>query len=118
VGPDLGPPTRLRFLLSDDGPRRHPLLTAAGESEWNSTLVLPPGLVVARLPRDVTFENAAGRYTARYQRAGNEVLVTRHLLIARGLYEASEYDDVQALIYAAVEDTRAILGLARQTAEK
>ncbi len=118
VGPDLGPPTRLRGLLSDDGPRRHPLLTSAGESVWVSTLVLPTGLTVARLPHDVTFANPVGHYTARYQRLGNEVKVTRRLTIARGLFAATEYEDVQQLIYAAVEDTRAVLGLARQTAEK
>jgi transglutaminase-like putative cysteine protease len=118
VGPDLGPPSRLRALLSDDGPRRHPLLTGAGESEWNYTIALPPGLVVARLPHDVTFENSAGTYTAHYERTGADVAVARHLVIAHGLFAASEYDDLQALIYAAVEDTRAVLGLAREQAER
>jgi transglutaminase-like putative cysteine protease len=114
MGPDIGAPTRYRALLSEEGPRRHPLLTSAGESEWTCVLALPPGLVVSRLPHDVDFANGAGSYTARYERVGHDVTVARHLVIARGLFAAGEYDDLQALIYAAVLDTRAVLGLARQ----
>jgi transglutaminase-like putative cysteine protease len=118
VGADLGPPSRLRGLLADEGPRRHPLLIAAGEWAWTTELDLPPGLVVTRLPQDVRFENEAGSYTAHYERAGHDVTVERHLVIARGLFAAAEYDDLQALIYAALEDTRAVLGLARQQAAR
>lgn len=116
LGPDLGPAARLRNLLSDDGPRRHRLLTSAGISTWTSTLALPAGLVVARLPHDVTFANAAGSYSARYERTGGDVAIARRLVIAHGLFAAGEYDDLQALIYAALEDTRAVLGFAREQA--
>jgi transglutaminase-like putative cysteine protease len=115
-GLDVGSPSRLRALLSDDGPRRHPLLTAAGDSAWTITLALPPGLVATRLPRDVRFENAAGLYTARYQRVGLDVSVARRMVVARGRFAASEYPDLEALIYAALADTRAVLGLAREDA--
>jgi hypothetical protein len=79
---------------------------------------VPPGLVVTRLPHDVAFANVAGSYTSRYERAGRDLRVTRRLVIAHGLFPASQYDDLQALIYAAVADSRAVLGLAREQAEK
>jgi len=118
VGPDLGPPTRLRSLLSDDGPRRHPLLTAAGEWSWSTTLALPPGLVVTRLPHDEAFSNEAGTYSARYERAGHDITVARRLVIDHGLFAADQYADLQALIYAALGDGRAVLGMARQQAQE
>ena len=118
TGPDIGPVSRLRGLLSDDGPRRHALLTAAGDSEWTTTLDLPPGLAVTRLPRDVRFENDAGSYSAQYALAGHDVTVRRRLTVARGVFAASDYEAVQALIYAALADTRTVLGMAREQAER
>lgn len=112
-GLDLGPPSRLRALLSNDGPRRHALLASAGESDWRVTIALPPGLAVTRLPQDVRFENAAGSYTAHYERDGAEVKVARHMVVARSLFAAAEYADLEALVYAALADTRAVIGLAR-----
>jgi hypothetical protein len=35
------------------------------------------------------------------------------MVVARSLFAASEYTDLQALIYAALADTRAVIGLAR-----
>lgn len=115
-GLDLGAPSRLRGLLSNDGPRRHPLLTAAGDLSWTVTIALPPGMVVTRLPRDVHFENSAGSYAASYERTGPVVRVARHMVVAHSLFSAAEYPDLQALIYAAQEDTRAVLGIAREEA--
>ncbi len=118
MGLDIGSPTRLRPLLEGDAARRHAVLTSAGEWRWDVTVVLPPGLVATRLPRDVHFADAAGTYAAHYERAGKDVAVTRELVIARGVIPAAEYGDLTALIYAALDDTRAVLGVAREEASE
>jgi hypothetical protein len=116
VGPDVNSVLSYRDDLSDDGPRRHPMLVSAGDNEWATTLALPPGVLASRLPHDVTFANAAGSYVAHYERKGREVTVSRHLVIARSLLAASEYADLEALIYTAIGDARAVLGLTRDEA--
>jgi transglutaminase-like putative cysteine protease len=116
IGPDLDPPTRLRRLLTDR-PRRHPLMTAARDFRWTTTISVPAGYVVTRLPRDVAVRNTAGLYTATYERAGRDVRVARRLVVERTLFEPAAASDLEALVYAPMQDMRAMLGLTRAEAE-
>ena len=71
--PGPRPAAHLRALLADDGPRKHPLITAARDFHWSTTLDVPPGLIVTHLPEDVHFQDAAGSYTATYERTGRDI---------------------------------------------
>jgi transglutaminase-like putative cysteine protease len=116
VGLDLDPPSHLRGLLSDSGTRRHALLTAVRDFQWSTTLTMPPGVAATRLPHDVSFANAAGSYTAAYEHTGAALRVVRHLVVDRTVFEAADYNDLEALVYAALDDSRAVLVLARAEA--
>lgn len=118
VGLDLEPATRLRALLSDDGPRRHDLVTAARDFAWTTSLDVPPGLSVTHLPADVHFRDRAGSYTATYERTGQSIRVERRLVIDHAVFAAREYQDLESLVYAAIADTRAVLALARVEAQE
>jgi hypothetical protein len=117
VGLDMQPPGRLRQYLSAEGPRRHGLLTAAGDYQWSTTLTVPAGLAFARLPENVSLHNAAGSYVATYQRVGRGLRVVRRLVIEHDVYAAASYPDLQALLYAPIDDARSVLVLARAEAE-
>ncbi len=43
------------------------------------------------------------------------ITVTRHLTIARDIYQAAEYPELRDLLYAALDDSRAVVVLERQT---
>ncbi len=116
VGLDLDPPLRLRALLANDGPRRHPLVTAARDFRWDTVVTVPAGLVVTHLPADVAFHDVAGSYTATYERTGRDIAVTRRLVIDRAVFAASDYKGLESLVYAAINDTRAVVALARAEA--
>ena len=115
TGLDFDPPAHLRALLSDR-PRRHDLVAAPRDEQWTSTIVVPPGFAVTRLPENVALRNAAGLYAATYERTGRDVRVVRRLVLARPVYPAEQYPALEALIYAALTDARAVLGLARAEA--
>jgi hypothetical protein len=112
-GPDLEPAWRLRRYLSADGNRRTPMLVGATDLSWATTITLPPGIAAARLPSDVALRTAAGHYTARYQRDGDAVRVSRDLVIDRDVFQPGEYPELERLLYAALDDARSTLTLAR-----
>jgi hypothetical protein len=113
-GIDIESPARLRQYLSPTGKRRHAMLADSGDYHWTTTIAPPPGISVMTLPPDVDFSNEAGRYTASYQRDGEVIHVDRHLVIDRDVYEASDYPDLQALLYAPIDDARAAIVLERE----
>jgi len=117
VGLDMQPPGRLRQYISSEGPRRHGLLTAAGDYQWSTTLTMPARLAFARLPENVSLHNEAGSYVATYQRVGRNLQVVRRLVIEHDVYAAASYPDLQALLYAPIDDARSVLVLARDEAE-
>lgn len=113
TGLDLDPATHLRGLLTDSGTRHYAMLTAARDDRWTMTLALPQGVTARRLPRNVAFANAAGSYTAAYSADADGVHSSRRLIVARPQYAADEYPDLQALIYAALDDARAVMVLGK-----
>jgi transglutaminase-like putative cysteine protease len=116
AGLDIDPPSQLRAYLSPNGTRRHGLIAAAGDYTWATTLTVPPGMTIARMPADVSLHNSAGSYAATYERSGRDLRVVRHLVVARGVYEAEEYPELARLLYAPIDDARAVLVLQRAEA--
>lgn len=106
----------LRPYLSNGEPRHHPVQVGAMELEWRYTIHLPQGYATVRLPKDVSFANLTGRYTAHYERAGSDIGVTRTLVVNRDVYQPGEYDDLQRLFFAALDDVRAVFVASRMEA--
>ena len=113
-GPDMEPSYRLRRFLSADGTRRTPMLVGAVDLVWSTSIALPPGLAATRLPADVDIRTEAGRYTARYSREGDTVRAARNVVIDRDVFQPAEYGELERLIYAALDDARSTLTLARK----
>lgn len=112
-GPDPEPASRLREYLSPTGTRRHAMLATAGTFVWNTRITLPPGETVANVPANVSIRNSAGSYAATYRLSGQEIQVSRRLVLLRDVYQADEYPQVQSLVYAPLEDARAVIVLNR-----
>ena len=116
VGLDIDPPSRLRRYLAE-GPRRHPVLVGMSENSWTTQITVPQGASVARLPDDVGVENAAGTYSAIYRRIDHGVRVERKLVVAREVFQPAEAPALEELLYAAINDARSTLVLARPQAD-
>ena len=113
VGPDLAPPSEMRGKLSPTGVRRNALFAEARDHGWETTITIPAGMQVARLPDDVSIANAVGSYTARYRSDDRQrIMVTRNLVIARDVVAPDDYKSLEALLYAPIVDVRAVLVLA------
>ena len=115
-GPDLKPAYRLRRYLSADGARRTPMLVGASELSWTTTISLPAGIAATRLPSDVDVATGAGRYTASYRHEAAAMRVSRTLVIDRDVFQPTEYPELERLLYAALDDARSTLTLARAEA--
>ena len=116
IGPDVDPLIRFRKFLSRDGVRHHAMIVGAGDYQWTTTVRPPPGVEVSSVPPDVDLRNAAGSYDAGYVRSGDGMRATRRLVIARDVFQASDDPALEALLYAALADTRATLVLSRPMA--
>jgi transglutaminase-like putative cysteine protease len=110
------PSALLRPYLSNGEPRRHAVQIGAMELEWRYTLHLPQGYAIVRLPKEVSFSNDTGRYTARYERSGSEIHVARMLLVDRDVYQPGEYENLQRLFFTALDDVRGVFVVSRMEA--
>ncbi len=110
-GPDLLPPGYEREKISPTGKRRYAELADAREQEWQTTITLPAGLRVVQLPDDVTLDDQVGHYTAHYAQRGDDITVSRRLIVLHDVVDATSYPDLERLLYAALVDARAILVL-------
>lgn len=113
AGPDLLPPGYEREKISPTGKRQHAELADAREQEWQTTITLPAGMHVVQLPDDVTLDDPVGRYTAHYARSGNDITVSRRLVVLHDVVDAASYPALERLLYAALVDARAVLVLGR-----
>jgi transglutaminase-like putative cysteine protease len=116
VGVDLEPVAQLRGMLNQAHPPRHDFTAGALDFTWRTVLKLPAGLAVLSLPPDVAVHNAAGSYTAAYERIPDGLRVTRHLVIARDGFPAAAYPEFEALIYAPLDDARRVIGFGPSSA--
>ncbi len=103
----------LRDLLRQtaSGPRRTPAWVGARDYRWDVALAVPDGWHIARLPRDVVFDNDIGRYEAHYRAEGQTIHVHRHLIVRRNVVTPDEYPALEALAFAPLEDTRGLVFL-------
>jgi hypothetical protein len=118
LGPDIERAASLRRYLSPSGSRRTPLFIGARDITWSNTIAVPSGATVARLPANIDLRTSAGSYTATYERSGPDVRVTRHLIVDRNVYEADAYPELQRLLFAPIDDARAVIVLARNEAQR
>ena len=111
AGLDMFPPGEVRGLLRPSGKRNFPMRTVPRDLGWLTVMTVPDGMVVSQMPDDVTVENAAGRYTARYRADGPVVTVDRNLVITREVTQPDAYPELEALLYAPAVDVRAVMVL-------
>lgn len=109
LGLDVAPANNLRAYLTTGSPRRYPVIVGAREYSWRSAIVLPSGAVVEHLPAAVDLNSPAGRFTAGYEVIDGKLTVKRVLVINKTTYPAKEYADVQSLLYAFIDDQRAVI---------
>ena len=89
------------------------MVVGATDLSWTTTITLPPGIAATRLPSDVDVRTAAGHYTAQYRRDGADVKIARNLVIDRDVFQPDEYPELERLLYAALDDSRSTLTIAR-----
>jgi hypothetical protein len=118
LGLDIEAPWRLRQHLSPSGERKFPMLADSGDYRWSTTITPSMGVSITLLPPDVDFHNEAGSFTSNYERRPDGIHIERHLVIARGVYEPSEYAEVEALYYAPIDDARAAMVMEREEEAK
>lgn len=117
VGIDFEPASRLRQALLPDRPRAYPVLAGARDQAWNTVLHLPADWTVRELPAPVRVETPAGRYVATYERTGDGVRVSRRLVLLKDVYQPGEVGALEQVLYAPLDDARAILTLTPGEAE-
>ena len=111
AGLDMFPPGEVRGLLRPSGKRNFPMRTTPRDLGWVTVMTVPDGMAIRQLPDDVTLENAAGRYTARYRAEGTVVTAERNLVITREVTQPADYPELEALLYATAVDVRAVMVL-------
>ena len=112
-GVDLARMDPARNLLSPNRSRRSPLFVGAADYTWETELRFPSGYVLRRKPDDVEFRNAAGSYSASYVATSQGLTVRRQLVVAKDVFPPEEYPSAEALLVHALDDARAIIGLAK-----
>jgi hypothetical protein len=114
AGIDLEQPASLRGLLSPQHVPTHDFTAGALDFTWHITLHVPAGMAVTRLPADIDVANGAGRYVATYKLQGDQIEVTRHLVVAKDVFAPSEYAAFDNLIEQPLADAREVVGFAAQ----
>ncbi|MQT13127.1 transglutaminase domain-containing protein [Segnochrobactrum spirostomi] len=109
VGPSFAPIGNLWGYLTPNGTRRFPLDLGARDLVSDLAIRLPPGKSLTALPPAVSVTNPVGRYEAHYRLDDPTLIVHRELVFARQVVEPAHFADVEALIYAVLDDQRAIL---------
>jgi hypothetical protein len=92
-------------------------MVGAKDFAWNTTIELPEGAKATLPPKDVEMVNEAGSYTAHYAIEPNGLKVERHLVIAHSIYQPSEVQALESVIYAALDDARAPFTVARSVGD-
>ena len=109
LGLDVAPANNLRAYLTTGTPRRYPVIVGAREYSWRSVIALPLKAAVEHLPAAVDLNSPAGRFTASYEVIDGKLTVKRVLVINKTTYTAKESAGVQSLLYAFIDDQRAVI---------
>jgi Domain of Unknown Function with PDB structure (DUF3857)/Transglutaminase-like superfamily/Domain of Unknown Function with PDB structure (DUF3858) len=108
----------LRQWLAPDHVRAHPMVAGALDFEWCYTVHLPPGMTAGDVPQSVDLSNSAGTYRAQYELSGEGLHVVRRLTVDSNVYAADAYPALERLIYAALDDSRAIFTMTERQAAR
>lgn len=109
LGLDVAPANNLRAYLTTGSPRRYPVIVGAREYSWHWAIALPSGAMVEHLPASVDLVSPAGRFTTSYDVVDGKIMVKRIFVINKTTYPATEYADLQGLLYAFIDDQRAVI---------
>ncbi|MEN5083244.1 DUF3857 and transglutaminase domain-containing protein [Bosea sp. TWI1241] len=109
LGIDLTPNGDLRAYIAPSGRRRFPVMVGARDYDWRSSVSLPPGSVVERLPPPVEIGNAAGRFSVSYETTAEGFSQQRRLVLDRDVYAAEDYPALEALLYAQIDAQRSVV---------
>lgn len=111
IGLDLYPAVRERSKLLPKGVRETPVRAGVLDSGWETTIVLPVGMSVARMPPDVNLVTPVGSYVAQYKQENGTIKVWRNLVIDQQVVAPEAYSEFERLIYAPVVDSHATIVL-------
>ncbi len=101
VGLSLLPLDQLRTYAAPES-RRFPVSVGAFSAEYQKRLVYPDGYRPTLLPKDLTFKNQAGSFSARYRDEGNALVATIRIVFNRDVYAPEDYPALKKLIQTAV----------------
>jgi hypothetical protein len=108
--PPFAPIAALQGFLSATKHRIYPIELPVRDLQWTLNIDLPSGRETQNLPRSVQVENEIGSYSATYERAGaGKLVVHRRLILKQSVVKPGHYLDLENIIYAFLEDQRAIL---------
>lgn len=96
-----------RKYLHRTGVRKAPTFAIVGDTAWTTDVILPGGWTATDLPVNHNVVTPAGSYIARYEPLENGLRVTREIKLNKIVYEAAEYKDLEEVLLAAVDDSRA-----------
>ena len=99
---------------STAGLRRYPMPIFNGRFREDIKLTLPRGFKVLALPRQANFQTPQGQYQSSYQQDGQQILVTRELVLQGNppLLKPADFPQLYSLIRAVSRDLRAQVLLA------
>lgn len=86
---------RLEKMSFTEGVRVHPFLIDATTYSESVKIKLPPGFVVDEMPDAVQLETDFGRYSAKYEVVGENLLFSRSLKLNRATIPSAKYDTVR-----------------------
>jgi hypothetical protein len=84
-------------------------MVGARDYDWRSSVALPPGSVVERLPPPVEIGNEAGRFSVSYETTAEGFSQQRRLVLDRDVYAAEDYPALEALLYAQIDAQRSVV---------
>jgi hypothetical protein len=98
--------SRLEKLSFTDGKRVHPYMVEARTYKESVKIKLPAGFAVDEIPTAVQLDTDFGKYSAKYEVVGDELVFFRSLQLSRSTIPADKYDQIRKFfgrIHAAEE---------------
>jgi transglutaminase-like putative cysteine protease len=112
-GLDLYPASRERGEVMPEGKRQTPVIAGVTDTGWNTRIMLPVGMSVARLPANVDVATSVGRYQAHYKIENGAIDIRRDLVIGEQVVAPAAYPDLERLIQVSLLDSQATIVLTR-----
>ncbi len=91
------------------GQRFYPFIVGASNYNWEYKINIPSGYKISHQPKNKDFSNTTGSYNSSYEQGDGYILVKRHLVINKDVYNPKEYSAFQDLIYKPINDVRSVM---------